>query len=116
VQAPQRWTVKKQNAAIVPLPLTRFYSTLFFFRPDTNKNLQYIPLIRMTDDFIHCLQIDLEINEKKNKRFMTSRRQTAGQDYNTEKANTSSENVSKFKHLPTTVTRQNWINKEIKRI
>jgi hypothetical protein len=100
--------MKKQNAAIVPLPLTRCYAT--------NKTLQYIPLITMTDDFIHCLQVDLEINGKKNKRLMTSRRQTAGQDYNTEKANTASENVAKFKHLPTRVTRQNCINEEIKSI
>lgn len=84
------------------------------FKPDTMKIIQYISLIRMPDGFIHCLVSWARYKRIENKRTMTSRRQRAGQDRNTEKANRFSANVVKFKCLPTGVRNQNWVNEEVK--
>jgi hypothetical protein len=55
----------------------------------------------------------LEINVEKTKYMLLSRHQNV--DKNRDIANRSFENVSQFKYLGTTVTNQNFIQKEIKR-
>jgi hypothetical protein len=47
---------------------------------------------------------------------LLSRRQNAGQNHNIKKGGRSFENVAQFKYLGTTVTNQNLIQEEIKRI
>jgi hypothetical protein len=60
-------------------------------------------------------EVSLEINVEKTKYMLLSRHQNAGQNRDIEIANRSSENVSQFKCLGTTVTNQNLIQEEIKR-
>jgi hypothetical protein len=51
---------------------------------------------------------------EKTKYMVVSHHQNAGHNCSLLIANTSSENVSKFKYLGTTVTNQNFIHKEMK--
>jgi hypothetical protein len=55
-----------------------------------------------------------DINIEKTK-YMLTHHQIAGQHCNIKRADRSSENVSQFKYLRTTVTCQNLIQKKIKR-
>jgi hypothetical protein len=56
----------------------------------------------------------LEINAKKSKYMIMSRRSNSGQNQNIRRANELFENVAKFKYLGTTLTNQNDIHDEIK--
>jgi hypothetical protein len=58
---------------------------------------------------------DLEVNAEKTKYILLSRYQNAGKNHDIKIANRSFENMAQIKHLGTTVTNQNLINKEIKR-
>jgi hypothetical protein len=57
--------------------------------------------------------VGLEINVDKTKYILLSRYQNVGQNQDIKRANRSSENVSQFKYLGTTVTYQNLIQEEI---
>jgi hypothetical protein len=57
----------------------------------------------------------IEVNTEKTEHMLLSRHQNAGQYHNIKRANRSSENVSQFKYLGTSVTNQNLIQEEIKR-
>jgi hypothetical protein len=61
-------------------------------------------------------EVGLEINVDKTKYMLLSRQQNVGQNRDIKIANRSFENVSQFKYLVTTVTNQNFIQEEIKRI
>jgi hypothetical protein len=61
-------------------------------------------------------EVGLEINVEKTKYMLLSCQQNVGQNRDMEIANRSFENVSQFKYLGTTVTNQNLIQEEIKRI
>jgi hypothetical protein len=54
------------------------------------------------------------VNQEKRKRMLMSRYQKAGQRQSIKIANTSFEDVAKFKYLGTTLTDQNCMNEEIK--
>jgi hypothetical protein len=58
----------------------------------------------------------LEINVNKTKYMLLSRHQNLGQNRDIKIANISFENMSQFKYLGTTVTNQNLIQEEIKRV
>jgi hypothetical protein len=58
----------------------------------------------------------LEINVEKTKYMLLYRHPNVGQNRDIKIANRSFENVSQFKYLGTTVTNQNLIQEEIKRI
>jgi hypothetical protein len=58
--------------------------------------------------------IDLEINAEKTEYMIMSRHPNSGQNQNIRIANESSENVTKFKYLETTLTNRNDIHDEIK--
>jgi hypothetical protein len=58
--------------------------------------------------------VGLEINVHKTKYMLLSRHQNVGQNQAIKIANRSFENVSQFKYLGTTVTKQNLIPEEIK--
>jgi hypothetical protein len=60
------------------------------------------------------LMIILEVNTKKTKYMLMSRRQNAGQSNNKQTVNRSFENVAKFKHFRTGETIQNLVQDEIK--
>jgi hypothetical protein len=62
-------------------------------------------------------EVGLEINVDKTKHWymLLSPHMNAGQNRHIKIANRSSESVSQFKHLGTTVTNQNLIQEEIKR-
>jgi hypothetical protein len=60
-------------------------------------------------------EVGLETNAEKTKYMLLSCQQNAGQNRDTKIGNRSSENVSQFKYLGTTVTNQNLIQEEIKR-
>jgi hypothetical protein len=59
--------------------------------------------------------VGLKINVEKTT-YMLSRHQNAGQNQDIKLANKSFENVSQFKYLETTVTNQNLIQEEIRRL
>jgi hypothetical protein len=61
-------------------------------------------------------EVGLEINIEKTKYMLLSRHQSVGRNPDITTANRSFENVSQFKYLGTTVTNQNLIQVEIKRI
>jgi sorting nexin-29 len=61
-------------------------------------------------------EVGLEINVGKTKYMLLSRHQNVGQNQGIKIANRSFENVSQFKYLGATVTNQNLIQEEIKRI
>jgi hypothetical protein len=61
-------------------------------------------------------EVGLEINVEKTKYMLLSGYQNLGQNRDIKIANRSFENVSHFKYLGTTVTNQNLIQEEIKRI
>jgi hypothetical protein len=58
---------------------------------------------------------NIEINVEKTKYMLLSRQQNVGQNRDIRIANRSSENVSQFKYLRTTLTNQNLIQEETKR-
>jgi hypothetical protein len=60
-------------------------------------------------------EVGLEINVEKTKYILLSRHQNVGRNWDIKIANRSSENVSQFIYLGTTVTDQNLIQEEIKR-
>jgi hypothetical protein len=61
-------------------------------------------------------EVGLEINVEKTKYMLLSREQNMRQNRDIKIANRSFENVPQFKYLGTTVTNQNLIQEEIKRI
>jgi ribosomal protein S2 len=61
-------------------------------------------------------EVGLEVNAEKTKYMLLSRPQNAGQNNNIKIGNRSFENVVQFKYLGTTVTNQNLIQEEIKRL
>jgi hypothetical protein len=58
--------------------------------------------------------VDLEVNAEKTKYMLLFRYRNAGQNRHIKLANRSFENVSQFKYLGTTVSKQNLIQVEIK--
>jgi hypothetical protein len=58
--------------------------------------------------------VGLELNSEKTKYMLLYRHQNADQDYDVNIANRPIENVTQFKYLGTTVTKQNWIQEDIK--
>jgi hypothetical protein len=58
--------------------------------------------------------IGLEINAEKTKYMIMPRHQNSRQNQNIRRANESFEKVAKFKHLGTTLTKQNDVHDEIK--
>jgi hypothetical protein len=77
-----------------------------------------IPGIKInTDTLIDASkETGLEINVDKTKYMLLSRHQNVGQNRDIKIANRSFENVSQFIYFATTVTNQNLIQEEIKRI
>jgi hypothetical protein len=69
-----------------------------------------------TESLIDASKVGLEINVEKTKYILLSRHQNLGQIRDIKIANTLFENVSQFKYLGTTVTNQNLIQEEIKRV
>jgi hypothetical protein len=61
-------------------------------------------------------EVGLEVNTEKTKYVLIFHHQNAEQIHNTKTANRSSENVTKFKYLGSTVTNKNLIYEEIKSI
>jgi hypothetical protein len=61
-------------------------------------------------------EVGLEMNVDKTKYMLLSRHRNAGQNRDIKIANRSFENVSQFKYLGMTVTNQNLIQEEIKRL
>jgi hypothetical protein len=59
-------------------------------------------------------EIGLEVNGDKTKYMVMSGDQNAGRSHNTKTDNSSFGSVEEFKHLGTTLTNQNSIQKEIK--
>jgi hypothetical protein len=60
-------------------------------------------------------EVGLEVNIEKPKYMPVSQHQNAGQNWDIKIANRSFENVSQLRYLGTTVTSQNFIQKEFKR-
>jgi hypothetical protein len=60
--------------------------------------------------------VGLEVNAEKTMYMLLSRHQNAGQNHNIKIGDRSFENGAQFKYLGTTVTNQNLIGKEIKRL
>jgi hypothetical protein len=61
-------------------------------------------------------EIGLEVNTEKTKYMSLSRHQTAGQIHDRKIVNRCFENVAQFRYLGTTITNENLIQEEIKRI
>jgi hypothetical protein len=61
-------------------------------------------------------EVGLEINVEKTKYMLLSHNQKSGQSRGIKIANRSFENVSQFKYFRTTVTNQNLIQEQIKRL
>jgi hypothetical protein len=61
-------------------------------------------------------EVGLEVNIEKTKYMLASHGRNAGQNWDIKIGNRSFENVSQFKYLGMTVTYQNLIQEEIKRI
>jgi hypothetical protein len=61
-------------------------------------------------------EFGLEINVEKTKYMLLSHQQNVGQNRDIKISNISFENVSQFKYLGMTVTNQNLIHEEIKRL
>jgi hypothetical protein len=62
------------------------------------------------------MEVCLEVNTDKTKYILQSRHQNAGKTHDISIANRYFENVAQFKHLGTTITNQNLIQDEIKRV
>jgi hypothetical protein len=60
------------------------------------------------------MQVGLKVNTEKTVCRLIFHSQNAGKYHNTKTANTTSENVAKFKYFGKTVRDQNFIHKEIK--
>jgi hypothetical protein len=61
-------------------------------------------------------EVGLEVNTEKTKYTLLSRYQNAGQNHDMKKGNGCFENVKQFRYLGTTITNQNLIQEEIKRV
>jgi ribosomal protein S2 len=61
-------------------------------------------------------EVGLEVNTEKSKYILLSHHQNAGKNHDIKIANRCFENVAQFRYLGTTVTNQNLIQEEIKRI
>jgi hypothetical protein len=61
-------------------------------------------------------EVGLEVNAEKTKYILLSRHQNAGQNHNIKTGGRSFKNVAQFKYLGTTITNQNLIQGEIKRL
>jgi ribosomal protein S2 len=61
-------------------------------------------------------EVGLEVNTEKTKYMFLSRCQNAGQNHDIKFADRSFENVAQFRYLETTITNQNLIQEEIKRL
>jgi ribosomal protein S2 len=61
-------------------------------------------------------EVGLEVNTEKTKYMLLSRHQNSGQINDIKIANRSFQNVAQFRYLGTTVTNQNLIQEEIKRL
>jgi hypothetical protein len=61
-------------------------------------------------------EVGIEVNAEKTKYMLLSRHQIPGQNHNIKIGDRSFENVAQFKCLGTTVTNQNLIHEEIKRL
>jgi sorting nexin-29 len=93
----------------------------------THQLLAYANDVNLLGDNMHTIhknietlidaskEVGLEVNIEKTKYMLVSRDQNAGQNRDIKIANRSSENVSQFKFLGTTVTKQNLIQDEIKK-
>jgi hypothetical protein len=127
----------KQGDALSPLffnfALENYYlkvqeNQLGLKRNETHQLLAYADDVNLLGDnidtikkntetlIVACKEVGLEINVEKNKYMLLSCHQNAGQNWYTKIANSSFGNVSQFKYLGTTVTNQNLIQEEIKKI
>jgi ribosomal protein S2 len=61
-------------------------------------------------------EVGLEVNTEKTKYMLLSRHQNAEQSYDIKTANRCFENVAKLRYFGTTITNQNLIQEEIKRL
>jgi hypothetical protein len=61
-------------------------------------------------------EVCLEVNVEKTKYMLLSRHQNAEQNYNIKRANSCLENLAQLSYFGTTITDQNLIDEEIKRI
>jgi hypothetical protein len=75
--------------------------------------LQLVGLFKVIDA---SMEVGLEVKAEKTKYMLLSRHQNAGQNYDMKIANRSFENMAQFKYLGTTVTNQNLIQEETRRI
>jgi hypothetical protein len=61
-------------------------------------------------------EVGLEVNTEKTKYLQLSHHQNAGQNHDIKIGNRCFENVAPFRYLGTTITKQNLIQEEIKRL
>jgi hypothetical protein len=59
-------------------------------------------------------EVGPEVNTEETKHMLLSCHQNGGQNHNIKIANKSSENVARYKYLGTAITKQNFIQEEIK--
>jgi hypothetical protein len=111
------YTIRKVQETPVGLKLNGTHQLLAYA---DNVNLlgdNINTIEKNTETFIYASkEVGLEINVEKTKCVLLSRHQNAGQNRDIKITNKSFQNVSQFEYLGTTVTNQNLIQEEIKRI
>jgi hypothetical protein len=87
---------------------------LLLYTDDDNISGENLNTIKHTNALLKAnREVGLKVNTEKTKYMVVSRHQNAGKYLNLLIINKYFENVAKFKHLGTTVTKQNYIHEEI---
>jgi hypothetical protein len=84
----------------------------------SNRNKPTKPTIKKNTETLigASKEFDLEINTEKTKYMLLSRHQNAGQSHDIKLADRCFGNLAQFRYLGTTITNQNFIQEEVKRI